>query len=340
MVRANGSYPLCPGFESLHRHHPLLKRFRAALKRTPIGKGGRLLLAVSGGKDSMGMMALFVSALPRPPLELGVIHVNHALRGAEAKRDADMVQEVARQLGLRFYCVQLRSKPKPGQSVEEWARERRYAAFEKTRREGGWDYVATAHTLDDQAETVLMRIARGTGIGGLSGIHPESGRVLRPVLDFTGDELGEAARLAGLRVVEDSSNLDTRFARNRIRHEVMPVIEKAFPGFKRHLAALARHARFSAAACAPDIAQRDGEDLYFPLGELRGLAEGEARRQVLRGLALVRGDARRITERHVEALCALSEAPVGARVALPGAWEGVRERSAVRLRKLPKGGQR
>ncbi len=286
------------------------------------------------------MLALFASALPRPALELGIVHVNHGLRGREAERDARMVRETASRMNLPFYGVKLRSKPKPGQSLEEWAREKRYAAIEKARRGGKWDYAATAHTLDDQAETVLLRIARGTGISGLSGIHPRSGRVLRPVLGFTGEELEEAARLAGLEVAEDSTNLDTRFARNKVRRELMPALEKAFPGFKRHLAALARHARFASASREADIARRDGKDVYFPLGELRSLAEGEARRQVLNGLASARGGVRRITERHVEALCALAWAPAGAKVALPGEWEGVRERCAVRLRRLPEGGSK
>ncbi len=341
MVRANGSYPLCPGFKSLHRHHPLLKRFRKAVAATPLRDGDRLLLAVSGGKDSAGMLSLFLSALPRPRLVLGVAHIHHNLRGADADADAKAAGALARSLGLPFASARLRGRPPKGTSVEAWAREGRYAALERLRAEGGWDWIATAHTLDDQAETVLLRIARGAGLEGLAAVLPRAGRVLRPVLDFSGAELCGAARLCGMPVREDASNADRRFLRNRIRRDLLPFLDRSLPGFRRHLAALARHARLAAAAPGPaDIAVREGETLYFPWGALRALGEGDARRQVRRGLKALRGDLGRITERHVDALVALRAARSGAVVALPGPWEGVRERGGLRLRPAPLRGGR
>ena len=111
VVRANGSYPLCPGFKSLHRHHPLLKQFRRDLKGLPLGDGDRVLLAVSGGGDSVGLMALFLSALPRPDLALGVAHVHHNLRGAEADGDEAAVKALAGAVGLPFVRARLAGKP-------------------------------------------------------------------------------------------------------------------------------------------------------------------------------------------------------------------------------------
>ncbi len=335
MVRANGSYPLCPGFKSLHRHHALLKLFRSRLKTGPLKDGQRLLLAVSGGGDSVGMLALFLSSLPRPDLALGVAHVNHRLRGGDADRDRDTVEQMASVLDLPYCAEELEGKPGMGESVEEWARIGRYAALERLRRNGGWDWTATAHSLDDQAETVLLRIARGAGPSGLAGILRVSGRVIRPVLDFTGSRLREAATECGLNFVEDATNRDRRFLRNRVRLEALPVLESVMPGFTRHLAALAG---LAAEALPPPGLERfavvEGNALYYPCAALSELNDGEGLELFRSGLRLLKGDLRRIGEKHLRALWALRKAAKGAVVSLPGKWEGVREKAGIRLRRL------
>lgn len=308
----------------------------------PVRDGERVLVALSGGGDSVGLLALLVSARPRPDLEVGVLHVHHGLRGADADADAAMARAVAASLGLPFRLSRLRAAPPRGESVEAWAREARYGALERARRSGGWDWVLTAHTLDDQAETLLLRIARGAGLDGLAGILPQSGRVLRPVLGFTGVELRQAAEACGLPWAEDATNRDHRFLRNRMRHEILPVLEQSFPGFTGHLGALARHARLASESRprAP-IAVEAGNTVYFPLGALCSLPEGAAREALRDGLRALKGELSRITERHVAALLALCDARVGATVALPGPWEGVREMGGVRLRPAaPEGGDR
>ncbi len=331
MVRANGSYPLCPGFDSLHRHHPLLKRFRSDLKAYPLRDGHRVLVAVSGGGDSVGLLALLMSARPRPDLVLGVAHVHHNLRGSEADRDEAAVAALAKALGLPFCKARLRGKPVRGESTEEWAREGRYAALERLRAKGSWDWVATAHSLDDQAETVLMRIARGTGIAGLSGIHPLSGRVVRPALGLTGAHLRQAAESCGLRWLEDSSNCDHRYLRNRVRQEALPALEAALPGISARLAALARLAREARPQAPPAIARLEGDAVYYECDALSGLAEGQGLELFREGLRTARGHLRRIAERHLRALWALRTARPGAEVALPGGWSGTREARGIRL---------
>lgn len=332
VVRANGSYPLCPGFDSLHRHHPLLKQFRAGLKDLPLGDGSRVLVAVSGGGDSVGLLALLLSARPRPSLALGVAHIHHNLRGDEADRDEAAVKALARSLGLPFVRAKLRGKPAKGQSVEEWARMGRYEALERLRERGGWEFVVTAHSMDDQAETVLMRIARGTGLQGLSGIRPVSGRVLRPVLGFTGVQLRQAAGLCGLVYLEDSTNSDPRFLRNRIRRQVLPALEQALPGFSKRLAALARLAGDASPAPSAGIAISEDGTVYYEGKALSALSDGQGLEAIREGLRMARGTLRRVTERHLRALWALRAARPGALVALPGGWEGIRERQGVRLR--------
>ncbi len=336
MVRANGSYPLCPGFKSLHRHHPLIKTFRRDIKALPLRDGDRVLAAVSGGGDSVGMLALLLSARPRPDLEIGVAHVHHNLRGEEADRDQAAVEALAGTLGLPFLTVRLEGVPDRGQSVEEWARLGRYAALENLRRQGGWDWVATAHSRDDQAETVLLRIGRGSGLQGLAGILPVSGHTVRPVLGLSGGELREAAQACGLRFLEDSTNRDRRYLRNRIRLDVLPAVEAAMPGFTRHLAALARLASEAPAySRALEVAVFEGDSLYYDCSALAELTDGEGLAAMRQGLLLSRGHLRRIGEKHIRALWSLRDTRPGASVALPGGWEGVREKAGVRLRRRP-----
>jgi tRNA(Ile)-lysidine synthetase-like protein len=333
VVRANGSYPLCPGFKSLHRHHPLLKRFRRELKATPIQEGQRVLVAVSGGGDSVGLLALLLSARPRPNLTLGVAHVHHNLRGAEADRDEAAVRALAEALGLPFLHARLRGKPSAGGSVEAWARDGRYAALERLRAKGRWDWIATAHSLDDQAETVLMRIARGTGLEGLAAIRQSAGAVVRPALAFSGAELREAARTCGLRFLEDSTNRDRRFLRNRVRLEIMPAIEADLPGFSRRLAALARLAAEAASRRCPEVAVPQGDTLYYSCEVLSQISEAEALGAFRNGLRSLMGHLKRIGEAHLRALWTLRMAKPGGRVDLPGEWEGVREKEGIRLKR-------
>ena len=330
VVRANGSYPLCPGFKSLHRHHPLLKNFRRQLKPGPLRSGQRVLVAVSGGGDSVGLLALLLSARPRPDMALGVAHVHHNLRGQEADRDEIAAHDLACDLGLPFFCLRLSGGPGRGESVEQWAREQRYEALESLRADEGWDWVATGHSLDDQAETVLMRIARGTGLRGLAGILPVSGRVVRPVLDFSGAQLREAASGCGLRWIEDSTNLDRRFLRNRVRLDALPHLEASLPGVSRRLAALARLASLSPPRI-PDVAAFHGHTVYYDCEALAALSEGEALEALRDGLRRARGHLLRIGEVHLRAILALRTARLGGTAALPGGWQAVREKKGIRI---------
>jgi tRNA(Ile)-lysidine synthase len=287
------------------------------------------------------MLALFLSLEGRPELAFGVAHVHHNLRGAEADRDEAFVHDLTASLELPFFSLRLSGEPGRGESLEEWAREKRYAALESLRADEGYDWVVTAHQMEDQAETLLMRIARGTGPDGLAGIRSVSGCLVRPLLDFSGAELREAAAGCGLPFVEDSSNRDRRFLRNRLRLEALPALEKALPGFTRGMAALARRV-FTAPPSpeAAEIAVLEGDTLYYPCGALINLGLPSGLAALRRGLRRMRGDLRRISERHLSALWALAGAVQGARVALPGGWEGVREKGGLRVRRSGGGWRR
>lgn len=198
--------------------------------------GDRVAVAVSGGADSAALLRLLLELRAELGIVLSVAHVNHKLRGEASDEDEKFVAELARQHGIEFH---LRQAPVDAASsgIEATARELRYAFFRELASEGRVTKVATAHTLDDQAETVLLRIFRGTGIRGLSGIHPRivfenqgrvMGEVVRPLLGFRRAELLTYLRDIGQDWREDSSNQNVDFLRNRVRHRLLPVITEEF----------------------------------------------------------------------------------------------------------------
>ena len=229
----------------------LLKTIR---KQESIRGGDRVAAAVSGGADSVALLCLLLDLQAELGIVVSVAHVNHKLRGEESDEDERFVAKLARQHGLEMY---VREAPVGGgaksSGIEAAARELRYGFFRELAQKGRVAKIATAHTLDDQAETVLQRIFRGTGIRGLSGIHPrivfgEQGRafgeVLRPLLGFRRAALQEFLRERGQSWREDSSNLDGAFFRNRLRHRLLPIIGEEFGGAAiEHMSELAEIAR-------------------------------------------------------------------------------------------------
>ena len=223
--------------------------------------GDRVAAAVSGGADSVALLCLLLELRAELGIVLSVAHVNHQLRGEESDEDARFVAELARQHQLELHVREapVDRRQSPGDSaakssgIEAAARELRYGFFRQLAREGRVTKIATAHTLDDQAETVLLRIFRGTGIRGLSGIHPriafgEQGRafgeLVRPLLGFRRSALQEFLRERGQSWREDSSNRDIAFLRNRVRHRLLPMIGEEFgEAAIEHMGELAEIAR-------------------------------------------------------------------------------------------------
>ncbi|MBI2921225.1 MAG: tRNA lysidine(34) synthetase TilS [Planctomycetes bacterium] len=202
-----------------------------------------MLVALSGGPDSTALLAA-LAALGKWPL--AAHHVNHGLRAGEADLDEAAARGTARRLGVPFGATRLESLPGRG-GIEARARAGREAALAEAARAAGARAVALGHTRDDQAETVLYRAARGAGPRGLRGIlfHKKSAGVdfVRPLLETTREAVVEFLARRELAFVTDSTNADRRFARNRIRHEVLPALEAARPGAARNLARLAEAAR-------------------------------------------------------------------------------------------------
>ena len=202
----------------------MLKAFREAAPRTR-----RTLAAVSGGPASMTLLPLLAEVLP--PGRLAVAHVNHRTRGKASDRDEAMVRATARRLGLACLVERLpKSKKFPS---EDTLRKARYLALEHMALKNKAECIALAHTADDQAETVLLRITRGTGLNGLSGIPAQRplgrARIVRPLLSISKADLLRYLQRHRIRFATDASNRSLRYARNRVRHRVMPELMRLNP---------------------------------------------------------------------------------------------------------------
>ena len=223
--------------------------------------GDRVGVAVSGGADSVALLRLLLELRSELGIVLSVVHFNHKLRGQESDEDEAFVTQLAREHKLELHVsgADVRAEASAGgRSLETTARELRYEFFQQLvtpNNEGRsqLDKVATAHTLDDQAETVLMRILRGTGTRGLAGIYPVVdlededevvGEVLRPLLEVRHQELSEYLNAVNQPWREDSSNRDVKFTRNRVRSRLLPLLEGEFnPAVAASLSELADIAR-------------------------------------------------------------------------------------------------
>lgn len=188
----------------------------------------RILLAVSGGIDSMVMTHLFL----RLGQEIAVAHCNFSLRGEESDRDEELVKEFCTINKLPFFRVRFQTMEyasKKSVSIQMAARELRYGWFEKIRNGHDYDLIATAHNLNDNVETLLINLTRGTGLTGLSAMKPVSGTIIRPLLFATRDRIAAYCCDNRIDYREDSSNSLTKYTRNKIRHLVMPVLREINP---------------------------------------------------------------------------------------------------------------
>jgi tRNA(Ile)-lysidine synthase len=324
-----------------------------------LGLSGRhLLVAVSGGLDSTALLHLLHAQAARHRLVLSVGHVNHGLRGEASEADEAAVRALAGRLGLPVRSR--RADPRPRReggpsrtrpTLQEAAREARYAALRELAGELGAERIATAHTADDQAETVLLRLLRGSGPDGLAGIPERSGDgvVVRPLLGVPRRALEAWARGEGLVWREDASNAKADYARNRLRLRWLPGLASEFnPRLLRALTGLAeaqrRDADWIAAQVGREAAWRftvDGSWLRIDAKDWAALPEALARR--LARAALRRGGiGREVTRVHLARTSRfLRGARVGTHIELPGGLGLWRDRAGFRLGPLapaPPGG--
>lgn len=316
----------------------VLERVTATARRHDMLSPGDLVLAsVSGGPDSVCLLHALHRLRGLFRVELAVLHVDHRLR-PDSARDAAYVRRQAGRLGLVFHLKVAKGGPAKGQSVEAWARGARLRAENDVREEIAPDRpmkVALGHTVDDQAETVLMAALRGEGLEGVAGIRPNWLGRIHPLLDVTREEVEAFCRALGLRPRRDPTNLDPRFLRNALRLHGIPALERATGRNVREPLArtgallwedareLDRQAKMGLAGAVRDR----GASVELHAERLLSLPRPIASRLV--GLALLRFVLP--TREHVEAVLDLAGRRPGRRRTLPGGLMAAREREYVRL---------
>ena len=224
-----------------HRTVMLLAKVKETIKRhSLLSPGDRVVVAVSGGPDSVCLLAVLQELSPKLDLKLQVAHLDHMFRGEGSAADARFVEKLARELGIPATIERIdvpRFCAERGLSAQAGAREARYAFLEQVARSCGANKIATGHTADDQAETLLMRLLRGAGLAGLSGIPPKRGTIVRPLIEATRNEVLAYLHERELGFATDPSNDQPLYTRNRIRYEVLPVLARFNPSVSGTLAA-------------------------------------------------------------------------------------------------------
>ena len=344
------------------KRHELAESLRGVLReRFGVFAGERIGVAVSGGADSVALLRLFVELREPLGVVIGVAHFNHKLRGKASDADEKFVARLAAQHGLEFFVGRenIAAKAKRERAnLEDAARRARYAFFEQLVKEGRVSRVAVAQTADDQAETVLAHMMRGTGLAGLAGIHPEAGTVFRPLLGIRRAALRSYLRAKRQKWREDASNRDETRTRARIRHKLMPFLERNFQGpIVEHLCQLAELARedntfldLDARARLDEIAKQRGDGISVPASEFAGRQKAvsqtsgkegpSAADNLALGKRIVREIVKRVKPRagelgstHVDAVLHLARrGHSGQILQLPGGVEVRRERDTLIFR--------
>ena len=322
----------------------LAQRVICYIRRHELMKAGeRAGVAVSGGLDSVGLLRLLLESRRELGIVLSVVHFNHKLRGQESDADEQFVAALARKYRVDFHCDRgdvAAYATEKHLSIEAAARKMRYEYFDCLLRTEGLNRIATAHTLDDQAETVLMRVARGAGTRGLAGIYPQlavhgsqfsGSSIVRPLLGIRRKELEAYLREVGQEWREDSTNRDLRHARNRVRHGILPRLERNLnPAVREALSETAEIARAEEEYWKNEIARvlplvwEDGQLTTAVLAEFPLAVQ----RRVIRAAAESLGF--RLEFRHVGEILEVS---FGSRksAVLPDGWMASRNRNALRF---------
>lgn len=287
---------------------------------------GHVLAGVSGGADSVALLLALVVLRDECGLQVNAVHVNHGLRGAASDGDEAFVRALCCEKAVPLCCFRADPPQHPG---EAWAREARYGFFREAMRQTGAEALVLAHHRDDQAETLLLHLLRGAGLEGLTGMAretvPDGMRVIRPLLDISRAELREALTESGQAWREDATNEDTKYLRNAVRLELLPLMERLAPGAAVRLAQTASLLRADANALGSRAAQflteNAGED-WLDAAALAALDEGMRARVVRAWWQRACGTA--LDQRQTKALADLARAGRGAACSLPERRTGLR----------------
>lgn len=281
-----------------------------------ISAGDSILVGVSGGADSLALLYFLKSQSATYGITLAAAHLHHGLRGDEADHDAKVVEEFCHSLSIPLFTrrVDVREiAAKKKMTLEEAGRTARYAFFKEIVREHGFSKIALGHHMNDQAETVMMRLIRGTGIGGAAGIRPVSQRddmlLIRPLLSVSKEEILSYCHVEGIIYCTDSTNLEVDAVRNQLRLEIIPKLEAINPGVQQHLSEFA-----ALAAEYEAVAEHDVDELERNIfqanqrgvtADIKALNDIPAVLQYMlirRGIARARGSLKDIGQKHIAAI--------------------------------------
>jgi tRNA(Ile)-lysidine synthase len=319
----------------------------AQIKRTiarfgMLSPGDRVVVAVSGGPDSVCLLGVLRDLAPEFRLTLHVAHLDHMIRGEESASEARFVERLAKDLGVpatieridvRRYCAER------GLSTQAGAREVRYAFLERTARGIAADRISLGHTANDQAETLLMRLIRGSGITGLAGIPPKRDMIVRPLIETTREQVLAYLKANALDFVTDPSNRSPLYTRNRVRSEIIPVLERFNPRIIGTLASTAARIRDEEAATdshlrrmLPAILRREEDTVWFDREAFLALPAADRRRTVRAAVTSLCGSESELSGiRTEEALEFLATAQTGRSLDLSCGLVLTREYDAFRL---------
>ena len=256
----------------------MLQKFENHIAQNfPFLNGKKLLLATSGGIDSMVMVDLF----QKLPFDIAIVHCNFQLRGMESFEDQNFVQNYAETNNIELFITQFDTEAFAEDyklSTQVAARELRYSWFYELLDTKKYDYILTAHHADDNLETFLINFVRGTGLDGLTGIPEQNDKVIRPILIFSRQELEQYARENNIQWREDSSNASDKYLRNKIRHNLVPILKELNPDFlssfqktQTYLQESQTMAEDASIMVYQQVAKENGEDIHFDLNQLKKL---------------------------------------------------------------------
>ncbi len=285
-------------------------------------QGDRVLIGVSGGPDSVALVKVLMTLAPKQSLSLRIAHLDHGLRGQAGERDAAFVTTMARQLDLpchqRHEDVRAFAKH-AGLSIEEAGRRCRYAFFEQVVATEGYHKIALGHQADDNAELILMNLFRGSGPQGLTGIPPvRAPRIVRPLIAQRRTAILKYLQTTRTAFVEDESNQDPSFLRNRIRHQLLPELKDTYNpniiGALNRLSAIAREEEeWLATVMQPlfdqALVSATPDRMSLSLDTLHALPVAAQKRLLRMALQQLKGELRRITHRHINHILALASNP-------------------------------
>ena len=358
--RVSGSNPLAAtesatelwrtrGIKKLIMPTTFLDKIKSTIKKyNMLQKGDSILAGVSGGPDSITLLHILYSLKKEYSLSILIAHLDHKFRGEESVADRKFCEDLAKRYNLEIVWEEIdvpKIAKEKGISPEEAARLARYDFFKRVAKERGIDKIAVGHTRDDQAETVLMRIIRGAGMKGLSGISPvknmQGNKIIRPLIGIFRKEVEDFILTEGLKFRKDSSNEKTIFTRNKIRLELIPLLEKDFnSNIKEVLANMAENLQVEndflskyAKRKFRGMSKIRQEEILIDIKKFKKLPEAIRKRLLRTALEELKGDLRRLTYQHWKEIEELIDTrPVNSIVDLPAGISISKDKSNIILK--------